>query len=202
MCNLIQNDLIKDGYVSLGSMDDADSIENYINGDTTGIISQDNFDKLLTLSRFSPDDLNLDTINPAFNINVEHHENSFLSLVNETLYHHEINFFSEKIYKPISIGHPFILNGNPYQLKRLKQNGFETFSEWWDESYDSIEDVAYRTKAITELLLSIRDWNRDKMVKAREQMTPTLLHNQKLYYKLRNEQLNESQEIKAIKKYL
>lgn len=202
MCNLIQHDLIKDGYVSLGSMEDSDRIENYNSDDTTRIISQDNFHKLLSLTRFSPDNVNLDTINPAFNINVEHHENSFLSLVNETLFHPEISFFSEKVYKPISIGHPFILNGNPHQLKRLKQNGFETFNEWWDESYDDIEDVSTRIRAITELLLSIHDWKREKMVQVREQMKPLLLHNQKLYYKLRNEQKYESQEIRAIKKYL
>lgn len=200
MLNLIQHNLINDGYVSMGRIDNYDLTKNY--SDNTDLLSKDNLDKLLELSRFSPDNVNLDTVNPAFNINVQHHRSTFLSLVNETLFHPEINFFSEKIYKPISIGHPFILNGNPYQLKRLKDNGFKTFSEWWDESYDTVEDVEDRIKAITSLLLSIRNWSKNKMIEVREQMKPLLLHNQKLYYKLRNEQKYESQEIRAIKKYL
>ena len=50
-------------------------------------------------------------------------------------------FLTEKIYKPIGFYHPFLLLGSPYSLATLKEWGFVTFDNIFDESYDIIEDL-------------------------------------------------------------
>lgn len=84
---------------------------------------------------------------------------SYFSLVTETLFFgittgenckHDWDsiFFSEKIYKPISMKHPFILVSRPHSLKYLRKLGYKTFSPFIDESYDDIENDQRRLIAI------------------------------------------------------
>jgi hypothetical protein len=46
------------------------------------------------------------------------------------------NFVSEKTYKMLLNGLPFIILGEPNLLENLKSYGIKTFSDYWDESYD------------------------------------------------------------------
>lgn len=85
---------------------------------------------------------------------------SYFSLVTETLFfgikadHGDSGadwdsiFFSEKIYKPISMKHPFILVSRPHSLKYLRKLKYKTFSPFIDESYDDIENDQERLLAI------------------------------------------------------
>lgn len=57
-------------------------------------------------------------------------------------------FLSEKGYKPIAMLHPFMIIGQPNTLKCVKQAGFETFPELWDESYDDNIDFYKRIDQI------------------------------------------------------
>ena len=60
----------------------------------------------------------------------------------------EIGFITEKTLKPIMYGHPFLLVTHPGTLRHLRSIGFETFPEWFDESYDDIDSDADRFNAI------------------------------------------------------
>lgn len=64
-------------------------------------------------------------------------EKTIFSLVSETYVEDNAVFITEKTYKPIAYGHPFMIYGNPGTLEVLKRRGFETFPELFDESYDS-----------------------------------------------------------------
>lgn len=57
-------------------------------------------------------------------------------------------FFSEKIYKPISMLHPFVIVSSPNSLKFLRERGYRTFTPFIDETYDTIEDDEERMDAI------------------------------------------------------
>jgi hypothetical protein len=46
-------------------------------------------------------------------------------------------FLTEKTYKPIAFQHPFMLMSAPGALAFLKSQGFETFDNIFDESYDT-----------------------------------------------------------------
>ncbi len=85
-------------------------------------------------------------------------ENSYLSLVTETYFFPTVKqdqqpddqsiFFSEKVYKPILMRHPFILACRPGALATLRQMGYKTFSTYIDETYDTIENDNDRLNAI------------------------------------------------------
>lgn len=64
-------------------------------------------------------------------------------------------FISEKTLKPLALQHPFLLIGTPGLLAELKRQGFETFPELFDESYDSIVDFDQRLTAIIQLARDI-----------------------------------------------
>lgn len=78
--------------------------------------------------------------------------NSYFTLVTES-HNREVDTFitTEKLTKPLLGMHPFILLGQPYTLKHLKDKGFETFSEVIDESYDNeVDDTIRFSKVVNE----------------------------------------------------
>ena len=59
------------------------------------------------------------------------------SIVTETLFCNDRMFVSEKLWKPILIGHPFVVVGTPGTLAYLHSQGFKTFAPTIDENYDT-----------------------------------------------------------------
>jgi len=82
------------------------------------------------------------------------YSDTYFSLVSETHYlqsddEHGI-FFSEKIFKPISFKHPFILIAPCGSLSALKSIGYKTFAPYINESYDAEQDDIKRMQMIIE----------------------------------------------------
>jgi hypothetical protein len=172
-------ELIDRGIVSLGKTTLAELININSNVLNT-ILTQEDILSLYCLSGKSPDNLSLQSdCNPASNVVPEHYQSTFVSLINETLT--DTVFFSEKIYKPILMGHPFILVGGKGSLKRLKELGFKTFDDWWDESYDECDSFIERCIKIIEILTSLNNKNSKQLQLMRGLMRPVLKHNQDLY---------------------
>ena len=84
-------------------------------------------------------------------INQEANDNSLVTFVMETEFMHNKLHFTEKVFKPIALGKPFILAAGSGSLEYLRQYGFETFSSVWYEGYDDITDPKARMDAIIEL---------------------------------------------------
>lgn len=61
-------------------------------------------------------------------------------------------FVTEKTYKPIAFKAPFIVVGQPGILRYLKAQGYMTFSELWDESYDDEEDPEIRIYKVIDVI--------------------------------------------------
>jgi hypothetical protein len=57
-------------------------------------------------------------------------------------------FISEKTFKPIAFAQPFMIYGNTGTLSYLKSQGFETFDNIFDESYDNVVDWEMRAVVI------------------------------------------------------
>lgn len=159
-----------------------DNIVNINQNILSGLLNENEIDELAQLSGFSPDGLNLQTTNPAINIVEDHYTSTFCSLVTETLY--DTIFLTEKIYKPILMGHPFILLGAPGTLQYLRNLGFKTFSNWWDESYDTTENLFERCNKIAEILNNLNNKTSHQLRLIRCLMKPVLVHNQKLFNRM------------------
>ena len=177
---LYNNDLIKDGIVSFGT--DGVPIKNH---QFSEYISEDALEFLIKFSGTSPDEKNLSTDNPANDITLNHYIYTFVSLISETLGDIDNTmFFSEKIYKPIVVGHPFLLLGGVGQLAKLREFGFKTFSNWWDESYDTMPTAVARANKISEILLDLNKKSQKELIQIREEMLPVLAHNQAVFRKI------------------
>jgi len=59
-------------------------------------------------------------------------------------------FLCEKSYKPIAAQHPILLVSTSGNLAYLRSQGFETFSELFDESYDDVLDWKQRVQRIVQ----------------------------------------------------
>lgn len=92
---------------------------------------------------------------------------SYFSLVTETVCaESDISFRTEKIAKPLAMGHPFIVAANKGFLRDLRAQGFRTFGTVFDESYDTIDDVQQRMDRIIDLVQDLCGQDLDQFVAA------------------------------------
>ena len=77
---------------------------------------------------------------------------SLLYLVTETVATGRRHHLTEKTFKPIALGMPFIIVGTQGSLRYLRSYGFKTFGHLWDESYDDEPDDSKRIEKIAQIL--------------------------------------------------
>lgn len=90
----------------------------------------------------------------------------------------EVFYPTEKIYKPLCGEMPFVALASRGYLKGLRNKGFRTFGEIFDESYDEIEDLSDRVNAIGELIKGLS--HRDLKSSCRH----ITRHNRKRFYEI------------------
>lgn len=83
-------------------------------------------------------------------IKSEPYIDTYFSLVSETVFDYPYTFRTEKLWKPIIAGHPFIVMSNPGYYRDLHNIGFQTFPDLIDESFDQIDDHLARAEAIAQ----------------------------------------------------
>ena len=76
-------------------------------------------------------------------------------IVSETMFNHPSPYFSEKTVSALLSNRPFIIIGEHGSLRALKQKGYKTFNDMFDESYDNIIDPSSRMESIFELVKDI-----------------------------------------------
>jgi hypothetical protein len=104
-------------------------------------------------------------------------ENVFVNLVNETHQPDDRVFITEKTYRAINYCRPFIINGDKGSLTYLKEMGFKTFDQFWDESYDDEESDHVRITKITEVVRDICHRSNEELLTQYNDMLPILRHN-------------------------
>ncbi len=106
-----------------------------------------------------------------------YYQNSLISIVTETNYENTEVTLTEKSFKPIKEKHPFILVGVPGALKAMRDMGFKTFSEFWDESYDEVECPRVRMQRISFITEQIGNWTPEQIIDFRRKVKPIIEHN-------------------------
>lgn len=105
------------------------------------------------------------------------HRKSFVSIVCESRYAQPTANLSEKFQLPVKYKTPFILLAPPRTLEYLKSLGYQTFSEWWSEDYDEMEDHAERLTEVYRLIEQINAMSYEELFKIYKEMLPVLEHN-------------------------
>jgi hypothetical protein len=81
---------------------------------------------------------------------------TYFSLVTETICaESNYSFRTEKIAKPLAIGHPFIVASTPGFYRDLHALGFQTFGHVIDESFDSIDNAQDRMNRIVDTVTDL-----------------------------------------------
>ena len=125
----------------------------------------------------------LDINDPAPELHVntnpkKYYNECFCAIVNETRFAQATGILTEKIMNPMINCKPFIMVGPPGNLEYMRKWGFQTFSEYWDESYDEEECHHKRLAKILDLINWIGDMSIEELQSLYESMLPTLMFNQ------------------------
>jgi hypothetical protein len=85
-------------------------------------------------------------------LRAEPYLDTYFSLVTETVFDYPYSFRTEKIWKPIAMGHPFLVVANAGYYRDLHRLGFKTFGHVIDESFDLIDDNQARLDRIVAVI--------------------------------------------------
>jgi FkbM family methyltransferase len=192
--NMNKRKILKDFYISF-SKKDVDRQEHFFNEVLKGhyahyftFENQDPVDlSLLTeIDDMLPmylDTTDLDTSSlmfDEFNSTRRFYDESFINIVAETYFYTRstnILHLTEKTFKPLLYKQPFIMLGPPGMLNKLKELGFKTFNDIWDESYDETLDHTERFYKILDLCEKISKWPQIRKVLAMQKCKRIVEHN-------------------------
>lgn len=112
--------------------------------------------------------------------NRQWYDDTYFSLVAETTVTSGEIFITEKTFKPIAYQHPFLILGQPKILDYLRSQGFETYNNIFDESYD---DEYALDKRLEKIINNVKEFNQipyDAMTLEKLRHNQTLFFNKEL----------------------
>lgn len=128
----------------------------------------ENFNEIMNAMNLSLENNNVNS-NPS-----SWYSNTKFSVVTETHDRENLLFITEKTYKPLVLGHPFLVLGSPRTLEYLKDLGYKTFEKYFDESYDRQNTVKQRMKIILK--------NINNSIEIDEKLYKILEHNREVFF--------------------
>ena len=105
----------------------------------------------------------------------------FVDLIGVTFTVGDTFYLDEKEVRPILCMTPFIIYGTNGHLESMRGTGFKTFNQWWDESYDDVEDPVQRLSAIGDVMAWICGHSLEQLQAMLISMQPVLEHNYQLF---------------------
>lgn len=119
-------------------------------------------------------------------VETDHYTDSYCSIILETHFDADGSggaFLTEKTFKAIKHGHPFVIVGCAGSLAALRKLGYRTFDHAIDNSYDSITD------------------NTQRWIKCRNTITQLLQQDLHTWFELCREDILHNQQLFAADKY-
>ena len=102
--------------------------------------------------------------------------------VTETVYAGRRLQLTEKSFKPIALGMPFVSSATAGSLAYLRSYGFKTFGKFWDESYDLETDDFVRAEKVAALLKQLDDLSEQNKQELFQSCWPVIEHNWNWFY--------------------
>lgn len=90
-------------------------------------------------------------------VHAQQYGDTVCSVVVETLVDNDIYYISEKTFKSLAAEHLFVVLSGAGFLKNLRERGFQTFNDHFDESYDTELDLDKRIQKIISVLQFIKN---------------------------------------------
>jgi hypothetical protein len=122
---------------------------------------------------------------------ISYFNNSYFSLVTETFFFPKKQwncidetpvYFTEKIFKPIAMSHPFVLVNRANSLGWLRKIGYQTFHPYIDESYDTVTDDTQRLIAIVNEVHRLSRQTTEEWIIWQNNVKSIVEHNKNVFY--------------------
>ena len=180
---LYRNNFLKDGFFSFPKIEDFNQFGYKFDTSITEL--KPYVSKFIKSLPYKIDGVNFTQKKWSYEkFDVEYYLQSYFSIICEnqfTDYDDQLQF-SEKVWKPITNFHPFILLGDRHQIKQLKKWGFKTFEPFIDESYDEIQDTEQRFKKASNQIKKLCKMSRSELHEWYWSIEKTLRHNYYHFY--------------------
>lgn len=170
----VVNDLYKDGYLdnsyfSLQEIKDKDEAPELLQDFTLPILAESEPDTNIGDDGYMQHDsvANYEwMLKSKLYIGTESYMSVESQILQQGYTPYPIRFISEKVFKPIAWGMPFVIIGNAFSLLKVRQLGFKTFDGLIDESYDKETDADVRYQMVLKSIKSFIDNppNKDKVL--------------------------------------
>jgi hypothetical protein len=172
---LIHHDLVSQCHATVSPLDPETNIHydqhNFLNPLWHPTIKIEQFFPISTAKSYYSADFDIDDYN-----------STEIEIVLETLFDDTRLHLTEKSLRPIACAQPFILAGTSGSLEYLRNYGFKTYSEIWDESYDQIVNADKRLQAIASLMQKISQWDPDTKVRKMQQANKIANYNRQHFF--------------------
>jgi len=174
----------------------ADSYDaNPIEVDTLGL--RDDLKTFIQNGPYRCDDLSAQAHNDHSLHSPELFDSTYCSIILETLFDCDGSggtFLTEKTFKCLKHGHPFIIVGAAGSLAALRSLGYRTFDHVIDNSYDLIRDNTLRYLAVRSTIAQIAALSQAKLDEWLAACRADLEHNSRLFLASKWDRLNSLQE--------
>ena len=147
-------------------------------------------DRFLSAGPYSCDDLGAAAHNDHSQHVAEHYDSTACSIILETHFDADGSrgaFLTEKTFKCLKHGHPFVLFAPAGSLASLRRMGYRTFDSVIDNSYDTIQDNTERYLAVVHTIKQLSKIDPNDLYNSCIQ---DLEHNQRLFLASKYDRLN------------
>lgn len=106
-------------------------------------------------------------INVGRSLSTINHAGKFSIAVETNIEDYPEYHLTEKTLRSVMLGQPFIVVSGPGFLANMRQDGFHTFGDLWDESYDHEPDTEKRLQKIVDTINYISnefDWQANQTI--------------------------------------
>jgi hypothetical protein len=110
-------------------------------------------------------------------------QDSLVYVPTETVYFGRRAHLTEKTFKAIALEMPFVLVAPAGSLEYLREYGFQTFADIFDESYDTETDDILRVEKVVKLLKDLDDLSVQERQQIHRACLPRVQHNYTHFYR-------------------
>ena len=189
VCDLYRRGLLSNSTWSYNTIDIGDQLQdNPI--ETSRLDIDSDLEFFLDHAPYTCDNLSSDEHNDHHLHVSSHYTNTYCSIVLETLFDVDGSggaFLTEKTFKCLKHGHPFVIVGAAGSLAALRDLGYRVFDHCIDNSYDLIKDNTLRWQALVRTIQQIKSQD---LYSWHLQCQDDLLYNQQLFLASKWNRLN------------
>ena len=191
MADLQAHGVLANSYWSYGAVDTLQEsrLDNPLEEDVLGIRSQ--VDNFVQHAPYFCDDMSTDQHNDHSVVSATGFQDSYIHLAIETHFDADQSqgtFITEKTFKPIKHGQPFVIAGPAGSVQELRRLGYQTFDSVIDHSYDKIKDNTQRWLTLRQEIVRLNCTNLEPLF---AQCVDQCIYNQKLFVSNRSDRLQQ-----------